>query len=184
MTRASGNLDRAPRGKVLWHVTMSLDGFIAGPDDAMDWVLRYAEPNVAVDEVIRTTGAVLAGKRSYDVGTRERPRAELREVFGGRWTGPQFVLTHEAPHAPEDSTITFLSGDARDAVARALDAAGGKNVLVIGANIAEQCIDEGLIDEILIHLAPVLLGDGVRLFGRPGTASIDWRPPASRSQGS
>ncbi len=159
--------------KVLWHVTMSLDGFIAGPGDAMDWMFRYVVPNPVVDEIIQTTGSVLAGRRSYDVGARKGQRAEFRKVYGGAWTGPQFVLTHETPDAPEDPMITFLSGDIRKAVATALQAAEGRDVVVIGANVAQQCIDEGLVDEILVHLAPLLLGDGVRLFCRPGGAPID-----------
>ncbi len=142
-------------GKVLWHVTMSLDGFIAGPGDAMDWMFPYVVPNPVVDEIIKTTGSVLAGRRSYNVGARKGQRAEFRKVYGGAWTGPQFVLTHEAPDAPEDPTITFLSGDIRKAVATALQAAEGKDVVVIGANVAQQCIDEGLVDEILVHLAPL-----------------------------
>jgi dihydrofolate reductase len=152
---------------------MSLDGFIAGPADAMDWVFRYAGPNPAADEVITSIGAVIAGRRSYDVGRRKGQRAEARKVYGGAWTGPVFVLTHQAPDAPEDPTITFLSGDIKEAVATALRGADGRNVLVIGANVAQQCINEGLIDEILVHLAPLLLGDGVRLYGRPGAAPVD-----------
>jgi dihydrofolate reductase len=159
-----------PMGKVLWHTTMSLDGFIAGPDDAMDWVFGYEAPKAIVDEVIETTGSILAGRRSYNVGRKPGQHPEARQAFGGAWTGPEFVLTHEPPDEEEDPTITFLSGDIRDAVARARAAAGGKNVLIIGANVAQQCIAEGLVDEILIHLAPLLLGDGVRLFGRPGMA--------------
>lgn len=58
-------------GRVLVHATMSLDGFIAGPDDAMDWVFEYVEPSAADDEVIKTTGAMLGGRRSYDVGKRD-----------------------------------------------------------------------------------------------------------------
>jgi len=170
-------------GKVLSHVTISLDGFIGGPGDAMDWVFRYAGHNQAVDEVIRTTGAVLAGRRSYDVGAKKGQRLEARKAFGGAWTGPQFVLTHRAPNAPEDPTITFLSEDVRDTVPRALEAADGKNVLVIGANVAQQCINAGLVDEILVHLAPILLGDGVRLFGRPGTAPIDLETTSATQSG-
>jgi dihydrofolate reductase len=170
-------------GKVLWTVTMSLDGFIAGPDDAMDWVFRYVGPNSAVDEVIQTTGAVLAGRRSYDVGRRPGQRPEVRKVEGGAWSGPEFVVTHEAPDDEEDSTITFLSGDIGDAVATALEAAQGKDVMVIGANIAQQCIDEGLVDEILICMAPLLLGDGVRLFGRPGASPVDLEPTSVTQAG-
>jgi dihydrofolate reductase len=155
-------------GNVIWHVSMSLDGFIAGPGDAMDWAFEYAEPSAVADEVIRTTGAVIAGRHSYDVGERDE-----QEVYGGAWTGPQFVLTHNPPDdAAKNTTITFLSGDVRSSVVTALAAAGGKNVVVIGANLARQCIEEGLIDEIIVHLVPVLLGDGVRFFERPGAEKV------------
>jgi dihydrofolate reductase len=81
-------------GKVLWHVTMSLDGFIAGPEDRMDWVFERSGPNAEVDEVLRTTGAVLVGRRSYDVGRSRHAPPAARKVYGGAWSGPQLVLTH------------------------------------------------------------------------------------------
>ncbi|HLZ24044.1 MAG TPA: dihydrofolate reductase family protein [Ktedonobacterales bacterium] len=163
-------------GKVLWHITMSLDGFIAGPGDAMDWIFSYVGPNSAVDEVISTTGSVLSGRHSYNVGRRPDQPPEARKVFGGAWSGPVFVLTYDAPRDEEDPTITFLSGDIRAAIATTLGAAGGKNVVIIGANVARQCVDAGLVDEILVHLAPLLLGDGVRLFGNPGATSVPLEP--------
>ncbi len=146
-------------GKVLWHVTMSLDGFIAGPDDGMDWIARFADPNPVVDQVIQTTGAVLSGRRSYNVGRKPGLPPEYRKVFGGAWNGPVFVLTHHAPDDEEDATITFLSGDIRSAVATGLRAAEGKNLLIIGASLAHQCIEAGLIDEILVQGSayPILL---------------------------
>ena len=149
---------------VVWHATMSLDGYIAAPGDAMEWVFEYHEgPNELADAAVRTTGAVLAGRRSYDVGRRDVGKAS-GEVFGGGWSGPQFVLTHAPPDDEADPTVTFLSGDVRDAVATAVAAAEGGNVLVIGADVARQCVEHGLVDEIIIHLAPVLLGGGVRLY--------------------
>lgn len=158
-------------GIVLWHVTMSLDGFIAGPGDAMDWVFNYPDPP-EVEEVIRTTGSVLAGRRSYDVGRRPGNPPGTRKVFGGRWTGPQFVLSHRPPALEEDASITFLSGDIGGAVARAKTAALGLNVLLIGASIARQSVEAGLVDEILVHLAPILLGDGIRFFKHQGAAGV------------
>ena len=120
-------------GKVLYHVTMSLDGFIAGPGDAMDWVFNVpgATPTQAGAEVIRTTGAILAGRRLYDVGI-STPGGK---PYGGAWTGPVFVLTHKPPENPQDPTIQFLSGSVQDAVATAVEAAGGKNVVLFGATI-------------------------------------------------
>ena len=158
-------------GKVLWHVTMSLDGFIAGRGDAMDWVFeRAAGPDAQVEEVLRKLGVLLVGRRSYDVGQRAK-RPEMRKAYGGAWRGPQIVLTHAPPSAPPDETITFLSSDIHTAVETALGAARGKDVVIIGADVARQCLEAGLVDEILVHLAPVLLGDGVRLFARDGAAA-------------
>jgi dihydrofolate reductase len=158
--------------KVIWNTAMSLDGFIAGPDDGMDWVFRYASPGEDLDEVITSTGAILAGRRSYDVGKKPDQRPEAREAFGGAWTGPQFVLTHHPPADEEDDSITFLDCDVAQAVETAGQAANGRDVLVLGANVARQCIEHNLIDEVLIALLPILLGDGVRLFERSG-APVD-----------
>jgi len=71
--------------------------------------------------------------------------------------------TRHRPTKPTSSFI-FLSGDVRDAVATAVKAADGRDVLVLGANVVDQCLEAGLVDEILMHLVPELIGDGVRLF--------------------
>jgi hypothetical protein len=77
---------------VLWHVTMSVDGFIAGHDDTMDWVFEYpSEPNPVVDEAIRSIGAILAGRRWHEA-TTSRYDGQAG-IYRGAWTGPVFVLT-------------------------------------------------------------------------------------------
>jgi dihydrofolate reductase len=150
--------------KIIWHITMSVDGFIAGPDHAMDWAFRSAEPSALADEMRDSTGAILGGRRWYDVAMEKYDG--LAGIYGGKWTGPVFVLTH---HPPEGrAPVTFLSGSLEQAVAAAREAAAGGNVQIFGANLAQQCLEAGLLDEIVIHLAPVLLGDGVRLYGPPG----------------
>ena len=163
----------ARTGIVLWHTTMSLDGFIAGAGDAMDWVFRYQDPIPEVDEVIRTTGALLVGRRSYEVGRKPDAPPEAQKPFGGAWEGPQFVLTHRPAAGRHDPSVTFIAGDIHAAVERALAAARGRNVVVIGASVARECLEAGLVDEILIHLAPVLLGDGIRLFARTGAPPVN-----------
>jgi dihydrofolate reductase len=152
-------------GTVLWHVTMSLDGFIADRDDSMDWMHGYATS--LADEVIRTTGAVLAGRRGYELGLKSGARP-----YGGAWTGPIFVLTHHPPDSSPDPAFTFLSEPIQDAVATALEAAAGRNLVLFGASIGRQCAESGLVDELLIHLVPVLLGDGLRLFDSPGREPV------------
>jgi dihydrofolate reductase len=166
---------------VVWHVTMSLDGFIAGPEDAMEWVFDYfsEESNETAGEVIQTTGAILMGRRTYEVEDRYR-----QGIYGGAWTGPYFVLTHDPPGAvPDWMTGTFVDEDIEAAVARATEAAGGKDVGILGANLAKQCLEHGLLDEIIIHLAPVLLGDGVRLFAAPGGRRVRLEPTHVRRTG-
>jgi dihydrofolate reductase len=152
-------------GYVFVHTMMSLDGFIAGPHDDMSWVFRHAGdmPSAVVEEVIARTGAVLAGRRVYEVGRRVQ-RPEARGLFDGRWSGPHFILTHTPPTDETHPSYIFLSGDVRDAVATALTAGEGRDVLVLGANVVNQCLEAGLVDEIVMHLVPELIGDGIRLF--------------------
>lgn len=150
--------------RVLWHVTSSLDGFIAGPGDAMDWMLGFGEENTEVNELIKQIGAVLAGRRTYDVGARQEDPA-FQKPYGGAWSGPVYVLTH---HPPQDSSVTFLSGNIGDAIEVAARAAGDKYVVLFGADVARQALEAGLVDDVVIHVVPVLLGDGVRLFSRQG----------------
>ena len=153
-------------GQVLWHVTMSLDGFIAGPRDDMAWLADYLGPNPTVDEVLAQVGALLIGDRTYQLA-----KTEEGKPYGGAWTGPMFVLTHHAPKDPP-AGFTFISGDIEEAVATAKAAAGDKYVVVFGANTARLCLDAGMLDEILVHIAPVLLGDGVRLHAHPGGTNV------------
>ena len=145
--------------KVLADTTMSLDGFIAGPNDEMDWVFDYAGdvPAPLVGEVIETTACLRP----------LRPAADLVSTPAGE----DRPVTHAPPDDEPDPAYTFISGDIREATARALAAGRGGNLLVLGANVVGQCLREGLLDELLIILLPVLLGDGVRLFGESGAAA-------------
>jgi dihydrofolate reductase len=167
---------------VIWHITMSLDGFIAGPNDSMDWAVREwsddgtntrdieVERSAIADDVLRSAGAILGGRRWYDVA--ERLYDGVGGIYGGEWRGPVFVLTHRPPDVAAHPSVTFLSEPVADSVATALTAANGKNVVVFGANLAQQCLRAGLLDELVIHLAPVLLGEGVRLYESIGTHPI------------
>jgi dihydrofolate reductase len=153
-------------GKVLWHFTMSLDGFVAGPNHAMDWMTGFSNRPGLVEEYVETTGAVLAGRDGFDSAIGDsRP-------YGGAWDGPIFVLTHHPEDATPADGVTFLNCDPAEAVRIGLEAAGGKNVEVFSPTIGRQLLELGLIDEIDLHIAPVLLGDGIRLFDNPGGAPV------------
>jgi dihydrofolate reductase len=86
-----------------------------------------------------------------------------------------FVLTHRPPDPPAPG-VTYLTGDIGEAVATALESAGGKNLEILGADVAGQCLQRGLVDEILVFVLPVLLGDGIRFYSAPGLARIDLEP--------
>lgn len=152
--------------KVLWHFLMSLDGFVAGPNHAMDWMTGLSVRPGLHAEYIETTGAVLAGRDGFDSAIGDsRP-------YGGAWVGPIFVLTHHPEDARPAEGVTVLSCPVEEAVRIALDAAGGKNVEVFSPSIGSQLLEKGLIDEIDLHIAPILLGEGIRLYDKPGSEPI------------
>jgi dihydrofolate reductase len=166
------------KGKVVVNRSMSLDGFIAGPGHAMDWVFDFVAPD-EFPEIAAATGAMLIGRRTYEVGNRME--ADQPGSTDYPFSGPVFVLTHEPPEPP-DPEVTFLTGDIGEAVATALEAAGGKNLEILGADVAGQCLRRGLADEILVYVLPVLLGDGIRFSSR-GLARIDLEPVSSTRSG-
>ena len=172
-------------GKVVVNRSMSLDGFIAGPGDAMDWIFDFVAPDASfLRETAAATGAMLIGRRTAEVGKRMEAGPERETAAGGEgypFPGPMFVLTHRPPDPP-DPDVTYLTGDIGEAVATALDAAGGKNLEILGADVAGQCLRRGLVDEILVYVLPVLLGDGIR-FAPPGLPRTDLEPVSSTRSG-
>jgi dihydrofolate reductase len=157
-------------GKVLYSATISLDGFMTGPGGDMSWLTEHIGPNPTAEKVIHEIGALLVGNRTFRGDDPHKGTDKEGKPFGGGWSGPQFVLTHHAPETPVPD-VTFV-GDLHSGVAAAKAAAGEKYVNVLGANVARQCLDAGLLDEILVFIAPVLMGDGTRLFDRPGGADV------------
>jgi dihydrofolate reductase len=171
--------------KVTSDMSMSLDGFIAGPNDSVErplgdggdrlhqWVYgleswcklhdlaggttnRDAE---VLDESFKNTGTVVMGRRMFN--------------FGERYWGdnPPF---HMPVFKEGGTTFTFVTDGIESALRQAKAAAGDKDVSVAGgANIVQQFIEAGLLDQLQIHLVPVLLGDGRRLFDHIGTEQIE-----------
>lgn len=158
--------------KTLYSVSMSLDGFIAGRGGDMSWLSAFAGPehDPTVDVLIRETGSLLVGHRTFTGDDPNKGGEGEGEAFGGGWDGPQFVLTHRT-YVEDVPGITFV-----DDLGRALDlaraAAGGRYVSVLGADIARQLIARGQLDEVLTFIVPIMLGDGVRLFDAPGSPPV------------
>jgi dihydrofolate reductase len=170
-------------GKVVVNRAMSLDGFIAAPGHVMDWgdgrtLADFVDPD-DFRSVAAATGAMLVGRRTSDVG--DRMQAEDPGSVDYPFSGPVFVLTHRPPQTPGPG-VTYLSGDIGEAVATARRAADGKDVEILGADVAGQCLQRGLVDEILVYLLPVLLGDGIGISA-PGLGRIDLEPLSSTRSG-
>ena len=124
-------------GKVVVHRAMSLDGFIDGPEHEMDWIFEHTAPAEGAEEVMHTTGAMLAGRHP-----------ETSAAYGGAWSGAELGLTPKARTAGDNPDAVFLSGDIAEAVATGLVATGGKNFEVLGTDVTVQCLARGLVDEI------------------------------------
>lgn len=155
---------------MLYSATMSLDGFIAGPGGDMSWLTEHLGANDEADGLVDRIGALLVGNRTYGGDDPNKGDPEREGAFSGQWHGPQFVLTHHIPDAPVPD-VTFV-GDLGEAIAAAKAAAGDEYVNILGADVARQCLEAGELDEVLVLIAPVMLGDGVRLFDHPGGADV------------
>jgi dihydrofolate reductase len=165
-------------GKVVVNRAMSLDGFIAGPGDEMGWI-RELGPQEDIKKAAADTGAMLIGRRTWDVG--DRMEADEPGSTDYPFAGPMFLLTHRPLDRP-DPGVTILTGDIGEAVTTALDAAGGKNLELLGADVASQALRRGLVDEILVYLLPVVLGDGIP-FSPAGSVRVDLDLIASTRSG-
>jgi dihydrofolate reductase len=181
--------------QVITGLSTSLDGFIAGADDGLERPLgtggerlfqwfsdgdtpsRYypsfqmsAVSAAVFDEAAGRAGAVISGRRTYDIARAWGGSGPLPGV-------PLFVLTHQVPDTVPsgDPPYTFVTDGIESAVEQARVAAAGKDVALMGASIVQQCLRAGLLDELTINLVPVVLGRGVRLLDglEPGSAELE-----------
>jgi dihydrofolate reductase len=172
-------------GNVVLDVAISLDGFSAGPNDDLErihawmgWGSDATDRNAqVVEEFFKTTGAVVMGKRTWD-GV-DGPNGWGPNGWAGLDGAPLpmqvFVVTHESREAATKgkTTFTFVTKGLESALEQAKAAAGDRNVYLMGAKIAQQCLKAGTLDEIVLHLVPVLLTGGIRLFDQLGTQPIE-----------
>lgn len=174
--------------KVILVMSMSLDGFITAANPRMDaptgdggevlteWAMgdQNSVNGKFLAESIGKLGAVICGKTTYATSVpwwgANGPSGDARR--------PVFVVTHSVPkESPENGVYTFVTGGIEAALERAKTAAGDKDVAVMGgANIAQQYLKAGLLDDIQIHLVPVLFGSGTRLFDHFGSEHIRLEP--------
>jgi dihydrofolate reductase len=136
----------------------------------MSWLTEHVgRPNPTANRLLDQIGCLLIGGRTFR-GDDPNKGTDAEGAFGGRYQGPAVVLTRTLPDEPE-SGYTFAD-DLGSAVRQARDLAGDKYVNILGAETARHCLQAGELDEILMFVAPVLLGDGVRVFDHPGGTRV------------
>ena len=160
--------------KVIVGMTTSIDGFVADKRGSVDRLysdLASLQGSPFMNSLIEETGAVLMGRRTFAMGDAD--------WYAGNYEFqvPIFVVTHEPPpvHPKENErlTFTFVTDGLESALAQAKAAAGDRAVQFVGgAEVAEQLLRAGLIDELRVDVMPVLLGDGLRFFGNADLADI------------
>jgi dihydrofolate reductase len=149
--------------KVLIHATVTLDGFMADLDGGVDWMNGFPaapEDEDVVERITQDLGAVIGGANTAQtIDDGEVPYGAMVKV-------PVYLMTHR-PHEPiekDEVTYTFVVDDITQAVESAKQAAGDKWVSLLGGSISRQCLELGLVDEIQLHVVPILLGEGISLF--------------------
>jgi dihydrofolate reductase len=162
-------------GKVTANMSMSLDGFIAGPKDDVDRLHEWMFPpkgnyQEIAAEMFENVGAVIMGRQMFNAG--EQPWGNDPPFHM-----PVLVLTHEAREKATregGTTFTFVTDGIESALKQARAITGDKDVLIAGgASAGQQYLRAGLLDEIQIHLIPVLLGEGIRLFDNANDNPIE-----------
>lgn len=164
-------------GKVAWGFTCSIDGFIAGPGHDMSW-LSASESNDEGDLEDRASkvAVIISGRLGYDAAKEQADERDemTSEAYGGAWSGTEIILTHRPEDLADDASVTAMNCTITEAVERAQQIAGDRDIQIISADIARQALEVDLIDELLVYVAPVFLGDGVRIFDVPGGRRVDW----------
>lgn len=166
--------------KVVAEITVSLDGFVTGPDPGPEqglgrdgeplhaWVFEGDDVDAAIlRSSVEGTGAVVMGRRLFDIVDSPHGWSDDIGYGAGHAAAPPFfVVTHGAPASVRlDLDFTFVTDGIASAIEQARSAAGDKDVVVMGGgDVIRQCVDEGLVDELRIHLSPILLGAGTPLF--------------------
>jgi dihydrofolate reductase len=145
--------------KTVLYIAMSLDGFVAGKNDDISWLFRYNDVDYGYDEFFSGIGAIVQGRRAYEI-EREHGWENAHPV-------PTFVLSHHSPERkPQRDDVIFTAEDIEEVLKKAKRLTS-KNVWIEGgADVAQQFLDRRLLDEIVLSIVPVILGDGVRLFGK------------------
>ena len=177
--------------KVTVDISMSVDGFVAGPRQSLDnplgegaedrlhrWMFEEAEANAAELQGITAAGAFIMGRNMFTPG-RDDWDLEWKGWWGDEppYHRPVFVLTHHPrPALPMSggTTFTFVTDGIESALAQAREAAGGGDIAIAGgAQTVNQYLAAGLIDELRLHVVPVLLGAGERLFDGVGDLTLE-----------
>jgi len=151
-------------GKTILYIATSFDGYIAGPNDEVDWMDRYKNVEYGFNDFLSGVGAMIMGRRSYDIGVEQSWFSQFD------YGSPTFVVSNNTPRSiSKDGDFTFVTNGIKAAHEQAKAKSNGKHIWIFGgANIAQQYAQAGLLDEVYLGLIPDILGDGKRLLEKVG----------------
>lgn len=156
--------------KTQYYTATSLDGFIADPDNSLDWLFKWRTEDggpVNYEEFIAGVGALAMGSTTYEWVFDHEFRGKDPAEWKWPYDVPCWVFTHRQLPVVPDSGIVFTSGDAAAVHKEMADAAGDRNIWIVGGgDLAGQFADAGLLDELIVSIAPVTLGGGAPLLPR------------------
>lgn len=152
--------------RTIYYVSSTLDGFIAGPDDSLDWLHEIDPGDRDITRFASGVGVVAMGAATYGCVLRDSGVLEYPERWAMAYEGrPAWVFTHRPLPAVPGADIRFVSGDLRPAHKEMVAAACGRNIMIAGGGaLAAAFADAGLLDEMYIAVAPVMLTAGKALF--------------------
>lgn len=152
--------------KTQYYVASSLDGFIAGPQDYLDWLLQFNE-DTSYPAFIQDVGAVAMGAHTYEWLLRHQTGLDSAGSHEWPYQQPVWVFTSRLLPTVPGADIRFVRGDVRDVHRQMAVAAGGKNIWIVGGGeLAGQFYDHGLLDELIVQVTSVTLGNGAPLLPR------------------
>jgi len=154
--------------KTQYYTASSLDGFIADPQNSLDWLLQFGEgPGADYQTFIHEVGAIAMGSITYGWILNHYIRPDAERPRPWPYEQPTWVFTSRALPMVRGADLRFVSGDVRPVHRQMTEAAGGKNVWIVGGGgLAGQFHDHGLLDEMIVTIAPVILGGGAPLLPR------------------
>lgn len=151
--------------KTQYYTASSLDGYIAGPEHSLEWLLQFGTEDPTYTDFIKDVGAIAMGSSTYEWILQHDTFADVKKPKPWPYKQPTWIFTSRSLKTVAGADIRFVEGDVRPVYQNMVEAAAGKNIWIVGGgHLAAQFHEHGLLDEFIVTIAPVILAGGAPLF--------------------